>query len=136
MVGNDIENTEALKIFIGWDSREDIAFQVAKASIEKLSSVPVEVIPIKQKDLRKQGLYTREKDKLASTEFTFTRYLVPYLADYKGWALFIDCDFLLLDDVAKLFEQADNQYAIMCAQHDYTPKPGQKMDGQIQTVYR
>jgi len=135
LAGNDTENTEPLKIFIGWDSREDIAFQVAKTSIEKLSSVPVEVIPIKQKDLRKQGFYTREKDVLASTEFTFTRYLVPYLADYKGWALFIDCDFLLLDDVAKLFEQVDDQYAIMCAQHDYNPKPGQKMDGKIQTVY-
>ena len=123
------------KIFIGWDSREDIAYQVAKKSIEDHASIPVEIIPLKQHELRKMGVYTRPKDKLASTEFTFTRYLVPYLADYEGWALFIDCDFLFLDDVAKLVEQIDDSYAIMCAQHQYTPKPGKKMDGQIQTQY-
>ena len=124
-----------LKIFIGWDSREDIAYQVAKKSIENLASVPVDIQPIKQRELRRDGVYLRDEDKLASTEFTFTRYLVPYLADYKGWALFIDCDFLFLDDVAKLFEQVNDNYAVMCAQHDYTPQPGRKMDGKQQIPY-
>jgi lipopolysaccharide biosynthesis glycosyltransferase len=54
---------------------------------------------------------------------------------YQGWALFIDCDFVFLDDVKKLFDQINNKYAVMCAQHDYTPKEGTKMDGQVQTVY-
>ena len=126
---------EPLKIYIGWDSREDIAYQVAKLSLEKLASVPVDIVPLKQNDLREQNIYWREVDKLASTEFTFTRFLVPYLNDYKGWALFIDCDFVFLDDVKKLFDQAQDQYALMCAQHDYTPKEGFKMDGKTQTVY-
>jgi len=130
-----MENVNPFKIFIGWDRREDIAYQVAKKSIEDRASIPVEIIPLKQHKLRDTGIYTRPTDKLASTEFTFTRYLVPYLADYEGWALFIDCDFLFLDDVAKLVEQIDDSYAIMCAQHQYTPKPGQKMDGQLQTIY-
>ena len=130
-----MENVNPFKIFIGWDRREDIAYQVAKKSIEDRASIPVEIIPLKQHELRDTGIYTRPTDKLASTEFTFTRYLVPYLADYKGWALFIDCDFLFLDDVAKLVEQIDDSYAIMCAQHQYTPKPGQKMDGKLQTIY-
>lgn len=130
-----MENINPFKIFIGWDSREDIAYQVAKKSIEDRASIPVEIIPLKQHELRKMGLYTRPKDKLASTEFTFTRYLVPYLADYKGWALFIDCDFLFLDDIAKLVEQIDDTYAIMCAHHEYTPAPGRKMDDKLQTVY-
>jgi lipopolysaccharide biosynthesis glycosyltransferase len=129
------EEVKPLKIYIGWDSREDIAYQVAKLSIEKYASVPVEVIPLKQPKLRKEGLYWREVDKLASTEFTFTRFLVPELNKFKDWALFIDCDFVFLDDVKKLFDQADNKYAIMCAQHDYTPKEGVKMDGQQQTSY-
>lgn len=130
-----MENVNPFKIFIGWDRREDIAYQVAKKSIEDRASIPVEIIPLKQHKLRDTGIYTRPTDKLASTEFTFTRYLVPYLADYEGWALFIDCDFLFLDDVAKLVEQIDDSYAIMCAQHQYTPKPGQKMDGKLQTIY-
>lgn len=124
-----------LKIFIGWDSREDIAYQVAKASIEEHASVPVEIVPIRLKDLKKQNMYWRPTDKLASTEFTFSRYLVPALTNYTGWALFIDCDFLFLDDVKSLFDQIDDQYAIMCAKHDYTPKPGVKMDGKLQTQY-
>jgi lipopolysaccharide biosynthesis glycosyltransferase len=129
------EEIKPLKIYIGWDSREDIAYQVAKHSIEKHSSVPVEIIPIKQKQLRKEGIYNRPVDALASTEFTFTRFLIPELMEFDGWALFIDCDFVALTDVAELFEQADNQYAVMCAHHDYTPKETVKMDGQLQHIY-
>jgi lipopolysaccharide biosynthesis glycosyltransferase len=126
---------EPLKIFIGWDSREDIAYQVAKQSIKDTATIPVEIIPLKQKNLRKDKVYWRDEDKLASTEFTFTRFLVPHLADYKGWALFIDCDFVALDDVKRLYKQRDDKYAIMCAQHDYTPKEGTKMDGKKQLNY-
>ena len=129
------EETKPLKIFVGWDSREDIAYQVAKASIERTTTANVEVLPLKQKALKKSGHYWRDVDKLASTEFTFTRFLIPELMEYDGWALFIDCDFVFLDDVQKLFNQADARYAVMCAHHDYTPKPGVKMDGQQQTVY-
>jgi lipopolysaccharide biosynthesis glycosyltransferase len=128
-------NEDKLKVFIGWDSREDIAFRVAKKSIIDNSSKPVEVIPLKQKDLRKQEMYWRDRDKLASTEFTFTRFLLPELCNFKGWALFIDCDFVALDDVAMLFARRQDKYAVMCAKHDYTPKEGTKMDGQQQHVY-
>ena len=123
-----------MKIFVGWDSREDIAFQVCKHSI--LSKQPAaEVIPLKQPELREKGLYWRDVDKLASTEFTFTRFLIPELTEYKGWALFIDCDMILTTDIKELFDQADDRYAVMCVQHDYTPREGVKMDGQQQTVY-
>ena len=126
---------QPLKIFVGYDPREDIAFQVCKQSILDTASVPVEIIPLKQRTLRKQRLYTRPVDPLASTEFTFTRFLVPHLTDYSGWALFIDCDFVALTDIKELFDQTNDKYAVMCAHHDYTPKEGLKMDGQTQTVY-
>lgn len=129
------EETKPLKIYIGWDSREDIAYQVCKQSILDHATVPVEIIPLKQSELRKQRLYWREVDKLAATEFTFTRFLIPQLSRFEGWSLFIDCDFVFLDDIKKLFDQVDDKYAVMCAQHDYTPKPGLKMDGQQQTFY-
>ena len=126
---------EPLKIYVGWDSREDIAYQVCKQSILDTATVPVEIIPLKQKVLKSEGVYWRDKDELASTEFTFTRFLVPTLQDFKGWALFIDCDFVALADVKQLFDQCNNKYAIMCAHHDYTPKEGIKMDGKTQTAY-
>ena len=121
-------------IYIGWDSREDIAYTVAKHSMEMMSR-DVSVKPLKLHQLRDDGIYTRSIDKLGSTEFTFTRFLVPYLNDYKGWALFTDCDVLALDDMNKLFELADDKYAVMCVKHDYTPSETMKMDGQQQTIY-
>jgi len=54
---------------------------------------------------------------------------------FNGWALFIDCDFVFLDDIKNLFDQVNDTYAVMCAHHDYTPKEGTKMDGQQQTIY-
>lgn len=123
-----------MKIFVGWDSREDIAYQVCKHSI--ISRQPnAQVVPLKQHELREKDLYWREKDLMASTEFTFTRFLIPELANFDGWALFMDCDMILTTDIKELFDQADEQYAVMCVQHDYTPREGVKMDGQQQTIY-
>ena len=91
--------------------------------------------PLIQKELRDSGWYTRPIDPLSSTEFTFTRFLIPELCDYKGWALFMDCDMILLTDIQELFDQADDKYAVMCVHHDYTPREGMKMDGQKQVLY-
>ena len=123
-----------MKVFVGYDTREDMAYQVCKHSIERHSPT-AEVIPLKQNDLRDSGWYNRPVDKLASTEFTFTRFLVPELANFNGWAVFMDCDMLLRTDIAELFAQTDETKAVMCVQHDYAPKEGTKMDGQKQTVY-
>ena len=129
------EPSAPLRIYVGWDSREEIAFEVCRRSIESRASAPVEVIPLKLPELRAQGLYTRGGDPLASTEFTYSRFLVPHLAGYRGWALFCDCDFLWLADVAELFALADDRYAAMCVHHDHRPPEDIKMDGAVQTQY-
>jgi lipopolysaccharide biosynthesis glycosyltransferase len=123
-----------MKVFVGYDPREDIAYQVCKHSIVRRQP-NAEVRPLIQRELRDTGWYTRPEDKLASTEFTFTRFLVPELMNFNGWAVFMDCDMILTTDIKQLFAQADDQYAVMCVQHDYTPKEGIKMDGQRQTIY-
>jgi lipopolysaccharide biosynthesis glycosyltransferase len=124
-----------LSVFIGWDSREDIAYQVARESLLDNASIPVEVHPIKVQDLIRQGVYTREIDPLAATEFTYSRFLTPWLAGYQGWALFCDCDFLFFGDVAELLDHRDDGKAVLCVHHDYTPKATTKMDGKVQTSY-
>jgi len=123
-----------MKVFVGYDTREDIAYQVCKHSILSKQK-QAEVHPLKQNELREAGWYTRPVDKLASTEFTFTRFLIPELTNFEGWALFMDSDMILTTDIKELFEQADDRYAVMCVQHDYKVKEGYKMDGQKQTVY-
>ena len=123
-----------MKVFVGYDTREDIAYQVCKHSI--ISKQPgADVKPLKQQELREAGWYTRPVDKLASTEFTFTRFLIPELTNFEGWALFMDCDMILTTDIKELFNQADDRYAVMCVHHDYKVQEGFKMDGQKQTVY-
>ncbi|CAA0810931.1 Protein CDI [Striga hermonthica] len=128
-------NATPFKIFIGYDPREDLAYEVCRHSLLKRSSVPIEIIPIKQQELRDKGLYWRERGKLESTEFSFSRFLTPCLANYEGWAMFVDCDFLYLNDIKELVDLIDEKYAVMCVQHDYTPKETTKMDGAVQTVY-
>ena len=122
------------KVFIGYDTRQDIAYQVCEYSLKRFND-DIEIIPLIQKDLRHKKLYWREFDKLSSTEFTFTRFLIPHLCNYKGWALFCDSDILFLENVDNLFALADDRYAVMCVKHEHTPKPGIKMDGQVQTVF-
>ena len=121
-------------VFVGYDTREDIAYQVCEFSIKRFNA-NVAITPLVQHELRQKKIYWREIDKLASTEFTFTRFLVPHLMNFKGWALFIDCDIVFLEDVNNLFSLADDRYAVMCVKHEFNPKPGLKMDGQVQTVY-
>jgi len=123
-----------LKIFMGYDSREDIAYQVAERSI-RLYNSEIPVIPLKQQALRDQGVYWRDLDKAASTEFTITRFLTPYLSEYSGWSLFIDCDVLLLTDIQQLFDLRDDKYAIQVVKHDYNPVTSIKMDNKPQALY-
>src|SRR6266516_4265682 len=95
-----------IRVYIGWDSREVDAYEVARFSLERRSSIPVQISPIKLEELRAAGLYWRESDPLASTEFTYSRFLTPALAKFTGWALFFDCDFLWLGDIAELVRLA------------------------------
>ena len=121
-------------VYIGYDTREDIAYQVSKFSILNKSE-NITTNPLKLSELKDKKLYWRDEDKLGSTEFTFSRFLVPELNEFSGWALFCDCDILFLEDINNLFELADEKYAVMCVQHDYKPKEGVKMDGKAQTLY-
>jgi hypothetical protein len=127
--------TAPFRIYIGWDAREDEAYQVAKFSLARRASVPVSITPLELPELRARGLYWRAEDPLASTEFTYSRFLTPQLAGFSGLALFCDCDFLWLGDVADLIACTRVPKAVYCVQHDYRPSETTKMDGARQTLY-
>ena len=127
--------SDAIRVFIGWDSREPIAFDVCAYSIRRHATAPVEIHALKRDELQARGLYSREGDPLASTEFTYSRFLTPHLAGYEGWAIFVDCDFLYTADIAELWALRDDSKAVLCVQHDYRPTETTKMDGKAQTVY-
>lgn len=118
-------------IYIGWDSTEIDAYDVCCKSMIDNASAPNVIYPLKRQEL---SMYNRTEDDLVSTEFTYTRFLVPHLMNYKGWALFCDCDFLWLDDVNKIFDLAGDK-SVYVVKHDYTPKTSTKMGGKQQTNY-
>jgi len=124
------------KVFVGYDSREDIAWQVCRHSLRRHHpGDSLDIIPIRQPIVRELGLYTRPFDASASTEFSLTRFLTPYLAAQGGWVVFCDCDFLFTSDIRQVFDGLDPQKAVYVVQHDYTPSLQVKMDGKRQTIY-
>jgi len=120
-----------LRIFIGFDKAEVAAYQVCSYSIINNSSVPVSITPL---NIRHFPWFTNN-DYKASTEFAFTRFLVPWLSGFAGWSLFMDGDMLVRSDISKLFDMKDDKYAVQCVQHNYTPQPGPKFLGTEQTEY-
>lgn len=138
--------TDVLKVYIGYDSREQKCYDVAAHSLLWHASQPVCVTPIDLLRNEMWGLLRRPRktvngqmfdtlsDAPMSTEFAISRFLTPLLAQ-KGWALFVDSDVVFLDDVAKLFAFADPRYAVMCVKHGEQVGEGTKMDGQQQTTY-
>jgi lipopolysaccharide biosynthesis glycosyltransferase len=109
-----------IPVFIGYDNKIKIAYHVLAESILNNSTSPVKITPINLTNL--QTIFKRKQDPLASTEFSFTRFLVPYLMNYKGWAIFMDSDMLLLSDITNLWNLKNEKYAIQVCKHDYTPK--------------
>jgi lipopolysaccharide biosynthesis glycosyltransferase len=105
-------------IFIGYDSKEDIAYRVCKQSLNRTSNNQLDIRSLKLYELVAKKFYTRGVDPLASTEFTYSRFLIPALMNFKGWAIFCDCDFLFFENILKLFNSLDEKKAIYCVQHD------------------
>ena len=122
-----------IPIFIGYDSKVKIAYHVLTESILKNSSTPVTVSPINLGNLK--NIYTRKQDPLASTEFSFSRFLVPHLMNYNGWAIFMDSDMVMLSDITELWNLRNEDYAIQVCKHDYTPSSKNKFLGNNQTIY-
>lgn len=124
-----------MRVLIGFDRNESAAYWILKDSLLRHSSVALDIRPLVQQQLKLAGIYDRVHDPLASTEFTYTRFLVPFLCGYRGWALFMDCDMLCRADIAELFGMIDGRYAAMCVKHDHAPKDMIKMGGRVQTRY-
>lgn len=122
-----------IRVFIGYDPREAASFSVLAHSINIRASQPVSITPLMLSQLG--SIFTRKRDPKQSTDFAFSRFLVPYLSGYEGWSIFMDCDMIVLDDIAKLFELQDDRYAVMCVKHHHEPREDQKFLGQVQTRY-
>lgn len=126
--------TQPLKVFIGWDEHEAIAYNVLAHSIQRRASRPVAIIPLRLNQLT--DVFKRERSPDQSTDFTYSRFLTPFLAG-GGISVFMDCDMLCLCDIYELEDIAlQHLYSdVLVAKHLYTPKQGKKFLNHEQTVY-
>lgn len=133
-----------MRTYIGFDRSEVAAYEVAQASLLRASPNST-VEGLVQEKLRSRGLLTRVSDSrgqpydfisgsTCSTEFSFSRFLVPVLCQ-EGWALFTDCDVVFYQDVDQLMEYADPNKAVMVVKHETFHGYGTKMGGLKQTDY-
>lgn len=111
-----------LKIFIGYDPAETIAYHVLSHSILRQASGPISITPVNKSNL---PMLTRPKQD-GSTEFSFSRFLVPYLSDFTGWSIFMDSDMLVMCDIYELVQHMDHSKAVCVVKHDYKTKHATK----------
>jgi Glycosyl transferase family 8 len=123
------------RIYIGYDSTQHIAYEVLQYSLRLHASRNLDINPICLRHLERDHGWARPIDPLQSTEFTYTRFLVPYLCDYKGIALFMDCDMLCLADISELFQLEMENYALRVVKHHHHPTKEIKMGGKVQASY-
>lgn len=93
-----------MRIYIGVDPRQPVAYNVLQWSIARRASTPVAIIPL--------ILPATPVTRIGLTDFTFTRYLVPALSGYVGTSLFLDADMLVLDDINKLSPLMDEKHPV------------------------
>ena len=126
-----------INIYIGYDKCESVAWHTLAQSIMDNTSYPnIKITQLNTDVLRKAGLYTRPKDEKKSTEFSYTRFLVPYLMGYEGYAIFMDCDMLLRGDIAELVRSSSiHGNAVNVVKHCYIPKNDIKFKGNRQLKY-
>jgi hypothetical protein len=105
-----------IRLFVGHDPREAVAFNVFAHSVITRASEPVAIVPLALNML--QGVY-KEEHTDGSNAFIYSRFLVPYLCGFEGWAIFADGDMLCQDDIAMLWEQRDESRAVQVAMHSY-----------------
>jgi len=121
------------RIFVGYDRSEIVAYHTFCQSIIAISTVPISFTPLALNHL--SSSFERPRDPLQSTDFSFSRFLVPYLSGYEGWSLFADGDMLLRFDIAELIKLVDENHSVMVCQHDYTPRSEFKFLDHKQTKY-
>lgn len=122
-----------IRVFIGYDENESVAYHVLSHSILRHASQPVSITPLAKQHMH--GFYERERSTLESTDFSFTRFLVPYLSDFSGWSIFMDCDMLMTTDIAELWSLREEKFSVMCVKHDYVARDDVKFLGATQTKY-
>jgi|TARA_B110000977_G_scaffold180050_1_gene239268 lipopolysaccharide biosynthesis glycosyltransferase len=123
--------SKLINIFVGFDQKESIAYHAFVQSLIDSSSIPLSITPLAENNL---NIYN-EKHLDGTNKFTYSRFLVPYLMNFKGWAIYFDGDMVCLSDVKDLIRNFDTNKAVSVIKHDYKTKNSVKYFGQKNEDY-
>ena len=123
--------SKLINIFVGFDQKESIAYHAFVQSLIDSSSIPLSITPLAENNL---NIYN-EKHLDGTNKFTYSRFLVPYLMNFKGWAIYFDGDMVCLSDVKDLIRNFDTNKAVSVIKHDYKTKNSVKYFGQKNENY-
>jgi lipopolysaccharide biosynthesis glycosyltransferase len=113
-----------IDIFVGFDQREAVAYHTFCQSVISHTSRPARFTPLVADSLRE---INTQRD--GSNQFIYSRFLVPHLMGYRGWAIFADGDMVCKSDVSELWEMRDDRYAVQVVKHEYKTKHVKKYLG-------
>lgn len=114
-----------IRLFVGFDQREAVAFHVFAQSVIEKASQPVTISPLALNTLAGY----RETHTDGSNAFIYSRFLTPYLCGFEGFAIFADGDMVCRADIAELWALRDPSKAVQVVQHDYQTKASRKYLG-------
>lgn len=124
--------SELIPVFIGYDPREAIAYHTCVNSIIRHSSRPVSIVPL---SLNLLGEFYSNSGRDGSNQFIYSRFLVPYLAGFRGHAIFIDGDMVLTSDIAELWDLRSHTCDVQVVKHDYQTCAAEKYLGAVNENY-
>jgi len=107
-----------VRIVVGFDQREAVAYHTFCQSIIEKSSMPVQFLPLAINTLKNY----KETHTDHSNDFIYSRFLTPYLNNFEGWAIFADGDMICKSDIKGLWDLRDESKALMVVKHDYQTK--------------
>ena len=123
--------SKLLNIFVGFDQKEAIAYHTFVQSMIENSSIPISITPLAENNLDDYS----EEHTDGTNKFTYSRFLVPYLMNFKGWAIFADGDMVCLSDIKILKNFFDPNIAVSVVKHNYKTKHKTKYFGQKNEDY-
>lgn len=126
-----MSENKKVKIYIGFDQREAVAYHTFVQSLIENASIPLDITPLAIRNLK--GYEEKHEDK--SNDFVYSRFLTPSLNDFKGWAIFVDGDMICQADIKELLDLRDDSKALQVVKHDYKTKAYQKYLGNINQDY-
>ena len=110
--------SEKINIYVGFDQKEAVAYHVFCQSLIDNTSIPLQIHPMALRTLNKYKEHHQDR----SNDFVYSRFLIPFLNNYQGWAIFVDGDMICQSDIKELFDLRDETKALMVVKHEYKTK--------------